>query len=426
MPINFKATGKVITTSLCALAFSFNAFADSGTYDVVERFKLLEDKFKTSDMLNAPGHDFYLDIGVLANTNITDFIDEAKEVEDDDANIALANAQEFLKKNDKTEQNARVRFGLGFPLPSFTLFGAKIKPNFRVEGRVGVLMGVRSEKFTVNDALSFLPSDLDPNVRAVLESCDFSGLAGGQDIIQFAVSQCGLPASEADPYLGKYYFPSNSDTPLIHNYINGEARAGLYFDYAYGERWWGSFNLYGLGRADYRTIVSADTLAGKEEIGDVDLDNNIMNLTTDLKFGYKNGSLSGFAALEEIKIASVSDNASEKGEPLYGDDMMFRLHGEYIYRLSNFDVKAFGGTHKRSGYGFGDGLYAGADLRLHVWEERMKLRFRGMIDNEHFTFAPMMDLWLIRLEYVLKQPLSSDYNGVKPSTLHAINFRIEI
>ena len=405
---------------------SNNVFAQE-TYEVVKRFKLLEDKFKTMDMLNEPGHDFYLDLGVLVNKNLTGFIDEAKEVEDPNDTIALSNAQTFLKKYDKTEQNARVRFGLGVPLPSFTIFGAKVKPNLRVGVRAGVLMGIRSESFTVADALSFLPSDLDPVVQAVLETCNFvtPGLSPGEDIVQYAVDYCGLDSTIAAEYIDKYKYPTDDTVPLVHNYVNGEGRAGLYFDYSYEENWWGSFNLYGLARADARMIVSADTLAGKEEIGDIDLDNNVVDLTTDLKFGYKNGNLRMFTAIEDITIASIADNEEESGTPLYGDDVMFRLHGEYIYKLSNFDVKAFGGTHYRSGYDVGDGYYLGADLRLHVWGERMKIRVRGMIDSEHFTFAPMLDLWLIRLEYVLKQPMSSDVNGVKPSTLHALNFRLE-
>jgi hypothetical protein len=417
---------KTLCSLACIVLFSSNVFAQ-GNYEVVKRFKLLEDKFRTTDMLNAPGHDFYLELGALVNKNLTTFIDEAEEVENPDSNVALANAQAFLRKYDKTEQNARIRFGVGVPLPSFTIFGAKIKPNFRVGIRAGILMGIRSESFTVADALSFLPSDLDPAVQAVLNTCNFvtPGLSAGEDIVQYAVTNCGLNSTIAAPYLDKYKYPTDDTVPLVHNYVNGEGRAGLYFDYAYAENWWGSFNIYAMGRADARMIVSADTLAGKEEIGDVDFDNNKVDLTTDLKFGYKNGSLKGFAAIEDIKLATMADNEAESGVPLYGDDVMFRLHGEYIYELSNFDVKAFGGTHYRSGYDVGDGYYLGADLRLHVWAERMKLRVRGMLDGEHFTFSPMMDLWLIRLEYVLKQPLSSDVDGVKPSTLHSLNLRLE-
>ncbi|WP_127717383.1 hypothetical protein [Halobacteriovorax sp. HLS] len=393
-------------------------------YDVVKRFKLLEDKFKTMDMLNAPGHDFYLDIGALVNKNLTGFIDEAKEV--DKASNALTAAQDFLRKYDKTEQNARLRFGLGFPLPSFTIMGAKIRPSVRTRVGVGVLMGIRSKNFTPADALEFLPSDLDPSIKAVLDSCNYSSITGGQDLVQYAVTNCGLDSTLAAPYLNKYYYPNDTTVPVIYNYVQGEGRAGLYFDYNYEENWFGSFNLYGLGRADLKMIVSDQTLAGKEEIADFGDDlNTTVNLTTDLKFGYKNKSLRTFAAIEEIQLATMTDNEQKAGKVLYGESVLFRLHGEYIYTLSNFDVKAFGGAHHRSGYGLGDGYYLGADLRLHVWEERMKLRFRGMIDGEHFTFAPMLDLWLLRLEYVLKQPLSSEYQGVKPSRLHALNFRLE-
>ena len=148
-------------------------------------------------------------------------------------------------------------------------------------------MGIRTEEFTVADALSFLPSDINPTVLAVLETCDFTTLSGGQDIVQFAISNCGLSAVIAAEYVGKYFFPTDTNTPVVNSYVSGEGRAGFYLDYSYDERWWGSLNIYGLGRADFKTVVSSDTLAGKEEIGDINLDNNTLNLTTDLKFGYK-------------------------------------------------------------------------------------------------------------------------------------------
>ena len=103
---------------------------------------------------------------------------------------------------------------------------------------------------------------------------------------------------------------------------------------------------------------------------------------------------------------------------------MIRLHGEYMYKLSFFSVKPFGGVHKRSGYGLGNGIYGGADLGLHVWQERLGLRFRGMLDSEHFTFSPMAKLWFMSVEYMLKTPIKSEIDGVKPSTLHSVNFRL--
>jgi len=38
--------------------------------------------------------------------------------------------------------------------------------------------------------------------------------------------------------------------------------------------------------------------------------------------------------------------------------------------------------------------------------------------------APRVKLWLMQLEYSLKQPLKSKINDTKVSTLHSLNFRL--
>jgi len=399
-------------------------------YDVIERFTFLEDKFKTQDMLNPVGHDFFLELGAGLNTNLTDVLDEGGDVSKTTGSSAvkLAAAQAFLRKYDKTEQSVRAKVGFGFPLPSFTIAGVKLKPNFRTGVSLGILMGIRTKNADVNSALDYVASGLDPALRTLLQTCNFSspGIANGADIIQYGITNCGLPTALATPHLNKYFFPDDTTVPVIYNYAKGEAKAGFYVDYTYEENWFGSFNLYGMGRADAKVIVTDTALAGQGELGELgDELNSTLTLTTDLKFGYKNKDLSAFAALEEIKLATMSDNVEKAGELKYGTDMLIRLHGEYIYKLSNFNVKAFGGLHHRGGYSFGKGYYLGSDLLAHVWGERLKFRIRGMIDNEHFTFSPMMDLWLVNLEYALKQPLKSDVDGVKPSTLHSMNLRFE-
>lgn len=402
----------------------------SAEYDVIERFTFLEDKFKTQDMLNPVGHDFFLELGVGLNKNLFDVIDEGGDVSDTAGSSAdkLAAAQAFLRKYNKTEQSVRAKVGFGFPLPSFSIQGVRLKPNFRVGANLGILMGIRTKNADVNAALDYVSSGLDPAIRNLLQVCNFSspGIANGEDIIQYGITNCGLPSALATPFLNKYFFPDDTTIPVIYNYAKGEAKAGFYVDYEYEENWYGSFNLYGMGRADAKVIVTDTALAGQGEIGDLgDELNTTINLTTDLRFGYKNKDLRAFLGLEEIKIATMSDNVEKAGELKYGNDMLIRLQGEYIYKLSNFNVKAFGGLHHRGAYSFGKGYYLGSDLMAHLWGERLKFRIRGMIDNEHFTFSPMIDLWLINLEYALKQPLKSDVDGVKPSTLHSVNLRFE-
>lgn len=414
-----------ITFLLIGVAF----VAEAQAYNIVDRFQLLEDKFRTQEMLRPLEHDFIIDITALANTDVMDFVDEADAVSKGEESTQLSRAQAFLRQYDKTEQNLRVGLNLGIPIFSFTAFGVKIKPSIRASGNLGFLMGIQTSNLTTAQALEYVGNDIDANLKTALQSCNFSGITAGADIVQYAIDNCLTPAQDvvAASYVNKYFYPTDTTVPDIYNYIKGEARVGLNFDYIYDEHFFGTFSLYGLGRADYALRVSANTLQNNSDALELpDTLNTTVNAAIDYKLGYKNGNLLGFVALEDVKLARMSDKEQEAGQLLYGEDMLIRLHGEYLYKYSLFSVKPFVGLHKRSSYGLGEGYYLGADLGAHVWNDRIGLRMRGMIDSEHFTISPMMKLWLIHVEYMLKQPMSSNVDGIKPSTIHSLNFRISI
>ena len=86
------------------------------SYDVVDRYKLLSDKFQTERMMRPIGHDFFLDLTAGLNTNLLDIIDDAKDV----ANTAGSTtdkvnaAQTFLQQYNNSEQTIDVNLGLGF------------------------------------------------------------------------------------------------------------------------------------------------------------------------------------------------------------------------------------------------------------------------------------------------------------------------
>ena len=103
---------------------------------------------------------------------------------------------------------------------------------------------------------------------------------------------------------------------------------------------------------------------------------------------------------------------------------MGRLHSEYKYDFMVFTVRPFAGVYNRFGYGQDAQLYGGADLGTYVWDDRIGVQLRGMVDEEHFTLSPRLKLWLMQLEYSLKQPLKSKINDTKVSTLHSLNFRL--
>ncbi len=408
-------------------------------YNVLDRFQLLEDKFRTQEMLREfNSKNFIIDIHALANTDVTDFIGDANDVADFQGTDQekLDRAQAFLRQYENTEQNLRAGFGLNIPVFGFEVAGIKFKPNIRAQVNLGFLMGIQSSNLTPSDAIQYLGSDIPDQIRAKLNNCVSSFSPGStrvsRDIVKFMIdtAACGLTAQEKtamQSYVGEYIFPEDTSVPDIRNYIKGEARVGLSFDYTYDKNWFGNFSIYGLARADYTVRVSADNLTGDGDVAELpDELNTTINASVDYRLGYKQDNWMVFGSIEDLKLARVSDNEEEGGTLIYGEDPLLRLHGEYMMKLSGLSLKPFGGVHKRSSYGLGDGLYVGADLGAHVWEDSLGLRLRGMVDSEHLTISPMANLWLMHIEYMLKQPLTSDVDGIKPATIHSLNIRIDI
>ena len=121
-------------------AFMSSAFS----YDIVDRAKLVDDRFKTLDMMNPIGHDFFLNIDGALTKDITDLqgdveklgkIDDSQSIEDQ-----ISEANGILEKYYDKEQVIRANLGLGFPLPSFTAWETKVKPNFRVKGGIFAIL----------------------------------------------------------------------------------------------------------------------------------------------------------------------------------------------------------------------------------------------------------------------------------------------
>lgn len=398
--------------------------AESQAADSVKRYTLLEDKFRTVEMLRAPGHDFLIDISAWLNADATEMIDEAEKVSKTagTSNDKLNASTAFLNKYDKTEQTLRLNMNFGIPLPSFTAWGVKVVPDLRFGANIGFHLGIESRPLTVADIGSLVPAEFSK-----IASCGLNP-TGGQDIILLYInSPCSNAAEEeiAREFVGEYFWPQNLLTPSLFPYVKGEAHAGLLFNWVKGENWFGHVNLYALGRSDVALRVTADTLAAnKDAIGLPEEQNTTINATSDIQVGYTKNNLTGFVALNEIKIATISDNIEKGGEVKYGFDPLLRMHGEYNMKLAFFSLKPFVGLHKRKAYGFSDGLYLGSELGMHVWGERLGIMFRGMLDTEHITFTPRLKLWLAQLEYNLKTPIKSEIDGVKTSTLHSLNFRL--
>lgn len=397
-------------------------------YDVVNRFKIIDDKLKTEQMLRPIGHDFILDLSAAMNKNLTDVIDDVDAATKYQGTNAqkLSEAQRIIAKYDKTEQTVKINVALGTPLPSFTAWDVNFKPNLRAYLDVGANIGIRSERMTIADVLDYFPEEIPADLRTFILS-----LNTGDDVITECTGAAGASLSAqtrafcATQPTGRYIIPDLSqDVPNVEVFGKGDAKVGFFNDYSSGEHWFGQFNLYGLGRADLFQIVTANQIASGQSIEAPDKMNTEMTLQTDYRIGYKNTNYTAFIGVEELKLATLQDKDVGSKEHTYGYDALIRGHADATFRYNALSIQPFIGFHKRSGYGFGDGIYAGATSGAYVWGDRLGLQLRGMVDKQYLTITPRIKLWLMQLEYSLKNPLKSTDGDVKLTAIHSLDFRL--
>lgn len=417
-----------LTALVISVAFLAKAQA---AYSVKERGITLDDRFETEEMLRPFGHDFIFDLSFGLNKNVLEVYDDAKKVSETegDNNAQIAAGQEFLRKYRDTEQTIRLGLNLGIPLPTFSLFEIKIVPDFRFNFNLLANIGIKATPYNIATVLDYVGQDIPQQAKQYIID-NFNLVGPGQDIIQKAIIEPGgVPQDVKDaaqPYVGKYFRPTNDDVPNLLTYAKADAKAGFLFNYEVDEHFFGYLNLYGMGRADTELVVTADSLASDK--GDAIDFGEELNTTivaaADYQFGYRNGNLRAMASVEELKIADISDNKEKGGELNYKIKPLVRLHSDYRYDFLAFTLRPFVGAYKRSGYNQAAQPYGGVDFGTYVWDDRMGVQVRAMADEEHLTLAPRIKLWLMQLEYSLKQPIKTKIDDTKISTLHSLNFRL--
>lgn len=406
-------------------------FSTAHAYDVVERYKIIDDKLKTEAMLRPIGHDFFFDISAAMNKNLMDVVDDVEKASKyqgtDQQKIDEANR--VLTKYDKTEQTVKINVGLGFPLPSFSAWDVKFKPNFRALVDVGANIGIRNQKLNNQDLINLFKDQLPTELQQFLLTVDLVSIQG-QDIRTVCLSQFPSTSSPANQYcqaleVGKYVVPTVGTTdPTMTLLAKADAKVGFYNDYTYGEHFFGNFNLYAMGRADLYQFVTGTQIAKGDSIESPKKMNTETTLQADYRLGYRNTNYSIFGSVEELKLMKLSDAKEGSKEHTYGYDPLMRLHADATFRANAFSIQPFVGVHKRSGYGFDDGMYAGTMVGAYVWGDRLGLQLRGIVDKQYLTISPRMKLWLMQLEYSLKKPLKQTDGDVKLTALHSVDFRI--
>lgn len=405
---------------LSSLAFTLNAYS----YSVVDRYKIIDDKLQTDAMLRPFGHDFIFDLNVALNKDVQTFV---KDIKDAANSGNTTTAQNILNKYENTEQTLKLNLNIGIPIFSFSAWDVKVQPNFRIMADVGANLGVRKDTLTPADIIKIanvaIPADILSNINAV-----WTATGTGNNL--FSTSNCDTyypsnPANtECKALTSANILKPDPNVPNLNLFLKAQGKFGLFNQYTYGEHFFGDFNFYGMVRTDAFQLVNYAMIAAGSKVDLPKKANNETSLQFDYKLGYKNDNYSVALGLEEIKIAKLKERDAESKEQVYGYDPLIRLHAQADYRFTNITLQPFFGLHKRSGYGLGDGIYAGATTGAHVWGDRLGLSLRGMMDKQYLTINPRFKLWVMQLDYSLKSPLKSTDGDVKLSAIHSIDLRL--
>lgn len=402
-------------------------------YDIVKRAKIMDDRFKTLEMLNPIGHDFFINIDAQLTKDITELqkfgedvskIDQSQTIENQ-----IAEADEILEPFYDKEQVIRGNFRLGFPLPSFTVSKTKIKPNVRLGGGIFAMLTPSSSPISLTaliDNLSEVPEDY----RERLKSC-LTSLSNGDRILPTCRDNGDISTEEYNFIVAQYpgvedieYETSiatqSVDGPAIDVYAKFEAKAGLFNTYEYGENIFGDFNIYALARQDIQRNADALLLL----TGGADFEyaeNQRVNLALDYSLGYKNDNYRAKVAIEEVKMTEIQSDAAKLN---WGDNMLIRLHAEADYKLSILTATPYLGSHAREGYGLGDAYYIGADFGAMAFEDRFGFLFKTQVDKEHYTLGLKARLWFLQLDLITKMAREEKIEGNKIADYYSGNLRI--
>ncbi len=392
-------------------------------YNVVDRYKLMEDRYKLQDFLNDdPEYYNLLSVGAGIDLDVLDMVSELGDVKGDDTAAGV-----LLDKYKGSEHFLRLALGLEIPLFSFEAWGVKVKPSINVSANGGLLAGIIEEAFSISD-ITKIADNLDPAITACLGTLDSSDFSPGDDIVAVAAAECGLPAPLVEPYLNKWYAPALAGalSTAIALMAKMDLKGGINFNLTKG----GFFGKVGLGalfRTDFTAYATAATVGSNSGIMD-SLEDTAFHgfVVADLYGGYRAGIFSVMGGVEELKLATAMDKSDETGELNYGNSVLMRLHSQANIRLAGLSVRPFLGLTNRSGYNLLDGAYLGSDLGFHFLGDRFGIGLRGMLDRSHLSLGVQPRLGIIQINLLGKIPVSSSVDGVKPPTMVSLDLNIFI
>lgn len=394
------------------------------SYDVSERFRIIDDKLKTDAYFRTIHHDFFLNFSMTSNADVLTFV---KDVSDAAKAGTTQAAQNVLRKYDQTEQSLKFNFNLGFPIFSFQLGELKVKPNFRALVDLGTNIGVRKGELTAAQVIDLFTIDIPDTIKNQIITV-YDSKSPGQDIfgncnVDFPTASQPEANAVCRSNTGKY-FKQDATVPDLHFYAKMDAKVGFFNQYQYGDKWFGDFNLYALGRADFMQILNYASIQSGQEIKFPSQLNDQITIQIDYRLGYQYQMLKSSLALEEIKLFKVTDLKSGAKNLKYGYDPLIRFHNEAEFRWGVFGVMPFLGLQKRAGYTLANSYYLGSVFGTYFFNDRLEASLRAMYDKNYFTVGPRFKLWLMQLEANLKIPAKKYEEDVRLSTLATIDFRL--
>jgi hypothetical protein len=407
---------------LSTLALSVHS---ANGYDVVSRYKIIDDKLKTEQMLRPYGHDFFIDLGGALDPDIMNVMKDVKDATTfSGTNLQkLNNASTVLTKYDKTEQTVKVNLAVGIPIFSFSAWDVKVQPNVRAFLDFGINLGIRTDVLTIADLLKQFPVAVPADLSTAINT-----LAPATDVVTWCIDPANSMSVSTKTFCSKlptgtYLIPSGV-VPNMALFAKMDGKVGLFNDYTYGEHFFGNLNLYGLVRSDIEQIMTKNMIANGAKVEMPKKLNTEGTMQMDYRLGYQNSNYTTFLSVEELKLSRIKERDLASRAQVYGYDPLLRLHADATYKYSAFSLQPFMGVHKRNGYTLSDGVYGGASVGAHVWGERIGVQLRGMLDKQYITITPRFKLWLMQLEYSLKSPVKSTDGDVKLSAIHSVDFRL--
>ncbi len=262
------------------IVVSGNLLAGLGTQVPPElnRYTLMRDRILLERYLHRDAdHSFFLDLNVHMTSGLKTLIGDLKTATDDSKNAVekqLA-VNTVLSGNLNTGHMLDIDLGLGFPLPSFTLFKQK-----------------------------FLP-----------------GVRGGINVgASFAT-----------------YIPTGSIMPTVQLYFKMETKYGLHSFLPHNKRWSSEFFLYKMSRQDLQQSVTGSALAGDDEqlISTDKLSNKIETYDIDWHTKYSDKKTTIVMSIEELRLKDdTPELANAYGySPLMRVVFKRKIQDYYIWEL---------------------------------------------------------------------------------------------